>query len=393
MNNKRRFISLFSAVLHIIVLLIVFLFFGNKIAVNKSEFNDKNEFYSKCLSNYIVYGLSDEQKIEYSNLECVDFIYSYYSYETNLTVENNSYRNSISIYQDSNMANTPFDSDRLIEKSLNINPIYIDYSFAKKFDLKINDSIKLKLGKSMIDLIISGIYKTNFLDDIHIMILYDDYKSIIDSFFPKFKSNYSYIYANDENAFDSYLKANYIPKAFMLDRNDFESDIDYLIYLDNYNSKDYYNSVNINHVVCENLDYLNSDFLKNRIISIVLIVILILMIDFLIAFIYCKKLKGISMSTNKYKKYTKPHIISMIISIILGLILIFLITLSYSSKIIYINYNTSLMALLPTIISYVLVVALGFIIKYYFTYKLFMVNKRKKNNKNDNVTVTTKGEK
>ena len=51
------------------------------------------------------------------------------------------------------------------------------------------------------------------------------------------------------------------------------------------------------------------------------------------------------------------------------------------------------MALLPTIISYVLVVALGFIIKYYFTYKLFMVNKRKKNNKNDNVTVTTKGEK
>ena len=66
MNNKRRFISLFSAVLHIIVLLIVFLFFGNKIAVNKSEFNDKNEFYSKCLSNYIVYGLSDEQKIEYS---------------------------------------------------------------------------------------------------------------------------------------------------------------------------------------------------------------------------------------------------------------------------------------------------------------------------------------
>lgn len=99
------------------------------------------------------------------------------------------------------------------------------------------------------------------------------------------------------------------------------------------------------------------------------------------------------MSTNKYKKYTKPHIISMIISIILALILIFLITLSYSSKIIYINYNTSLMALLPTIISYVLVVALGFIIKYYFTYKLFMVNKRKKNNKNDNVTVTTKGEK
>lgn len=392
MNNKRRFISLFSVVLHLIVLLIVFLFFGNKIAVDKSEFNDKNEFKSNCLSNFIVYGLSDEQKTEYSDLECVDFIYSYYLYETNLTIENNSYKNSIYIYQESNTANTPFDNIRLIKKSLNENPIYIDYSFAKKFDLKINDSIKLKLGQSMVDFKISGIYKTNFLEDAHIMILYDDYKSIINSFFPEFKTNYSYIYANDENTFDTYLKTNYIPKAFMLNRNDFESEIDYLIYLENYNSKDYYNSVNINHVVCENLDYLNSDFLKNRIISIVLIVVLILMIDFLISYIYCKKLKGISMQTNKYKKYTKTHIISMMISILLGLILIFLIALSYSSKIIYINYYSSLMVLLPTIISYVLVVVLGFVIKYHFTYKLFKVNK-KKNNRNDNVTVTTKGEK
>ncbi len=391
MNNKSRFISLFSVVLHLIVLLMVFLFFGNKIAVDKSEFNDKNEFNSNCSSNFIVYGLSDEQKTEYSDLECVDFIYSYYLYETSLTIGNDSYKNSIYIYQDSNTAKTPFDNTRLIEKSSNENPIYIDYSFAKKFDLKINDLIKLKLGQSMVDFKISGIYKTNFLDDTHIMILYDDYKSIINSFFPEFKTNYSYIYANDENAFDTYLKTNYIPKAFMLDRNDFESEIDYLIYLENYNSKDYYNSTNINHVDFENLDYLNSDCSKNRMISIVLIVVLILMIDLLIAIIYCKKLKGMSMLSNEYKKYIKPHIISMMISLILGLTLIFFIALSYSSKNIYINYKDSLMALLPTIISYILVIVLGFMIKYYFTYKLFMVNKIE-NNINDKVLVTKKGE-
>ncbi len=378
MKSKVFRIPLLSSFLHVILLLFVLLVFGNKIVVNNVTASDKKDFYNKIETNYIIYGLNEEQQNEYNSFDDIDFIYSYYRYETNITIDDKSYMNYIGIYTNDNICNTPFDEFRLIEKSTNQNPVYVDYNFASKNNVSLNDTIQLKLGKSIVDATISGIYGTNYLDDIHVMILYKDFKSSVDSMFEKFETNFSYIHTTNSESFDKYLKSNYIPKAFMKTRDDFDSDFDYAIYLKNYNSKEYYNSENVKQIVSDGLKVISSNSKNYIIISILLLLIGIIIGDFIIAIIFKKKLKLVSFSSNNYKSYSKYHFYSMYASFVIGFICMYIISLTYSSSIVKISFANVILNILPIIATFIISILLGLGIKCYFTYITLSSDKKSK---------------
>lgn len=172
MKFKKQSISFLSVVIHFIVLALVLVVCGKQIVINKSIVADKNNFCDNVKINYRVYGLSAEQQDEYLKREDVDFIYSFYDYETNVIVNGGGYKANITIYSNNNVSNTPFSQDRLIESDNNSNAIYIDYLYASNNNLKLNDSIKIKFGSNVVDCKVSGIYKTNYFDDSHVMIYY-----------------------------------------------------------------------------------------------------------------------------------------------------------------------------------------------------------------------------
>lgn len=389
MKLKRYALSLLSALIHTILIIVVLFIFGNKIVANKETCDDKNAFSKDINSNFIVYGLSDEQQAEYKGFDNVDYLCSYYRYETIFTINGKGYSNKIAIFKDSNIAKTPFDESRLIESSTNSNSIYIDYSFAKKNKLNLNDSFKIKFGNSEIDVTVSKIYKTNYFDDVHAMVIYNDFKETLDNLFANFKTNYSYIHTTDVEGFDNYLKSNYVPKAFMKTKDDFPSDIDYAIYENNYLSKDYYNSANVEQIQAQDTDSLSVEANKSLTVSLIIIILGIILCDVLIGILYARKIKLVSNSTNDYKSYSKIHIVSMVISLVLGLFLIIIKPLSVTSSLVSISFVSATLKLLPLTISFVLSVIVGFGIKYYFTYSTLSSQRKKKAAKKGNSKTDT----
>lgn len=376
MKEKKYIISLISSVIHSILLLLVLFVLGNKVVQDNSLIEDKSSFYNSVNSNFIVYGLNSSQQEEFRNMDNVDYVYSYYLYETNATISVNGFKTNIAIYCDSDLSNTPFSNDRLIESQDATNPIYIDYKFSKTYNLKLNDSINIKLGTSIIEAKVSGIYKTNYLNDAQVMIKYSDYKSSIDSMFDSFETNYSYIHTNDAESFDAYLKTNYVPKAFMQTREDFNSDIDYEIYLNSYLNKNYYNSANVNKIVVDDFNLEKSAIKTNLMISLIVIVVGILMCDLIVAIVYMRKLRIVSLATNDYKSYAKIHLISLVLSCVVGTTCIIFIPMTFSSSFVKISLASAVLKLIPIVIAFFISVIVGYGIKYYLTYKTLSSGKK-----------------
>lgn len=370
MKFKKQSISFLSVVIHFIVLALVLVVCGKQIVINKSIVADKNNFCDNVKINYRVYGLSAEQQDEYLKREDVDFIYSFYDYETNVIVNGGGYKANITIYSNNNVSNTPFSQDRLIESDNNSNAIYIDYLYASNNNLKLNDSIKIKFGSNVVDCKVSGIYKTNYFDDSHVMIYYNDFKSTIDKMFTKFEANYSYIYSSNCETFDSFLKDNYIPKAFMQKREDFASDIDYEIYLNNYLSKNYYNSANVKSLVVENDNNYKNETLYYFLAAVSILAVIIIVSDYLISVSYKGKLRVVSLTTNKYKIYSKVHIYSFVSSIVIGILCMLIVPLTFKSNDVKVDYLYAIENLLLIFVIYLISITIGFLCKYFMTKKM-----------------------
>lgn len=377
MKNIKSLISLASVVFHCIIILLVVTILGNKIVINKANIEDRNKFNDTVNNNYIVYGLSEKQQEEFKTLEYIDYVYSYYLYETNVSVKNNTYKNSIYIYSDADYSKTPFADSRLIENTQTNNKVYIDYYYASLYDLSLNSEITLYLDNNAYKLNVAGIYETNYLEDVHVMINYNDYTDILDKIFIKSKTNNSYIHTTNSTDFEAYLHENYIPEAFMLVRDDFDSDIDYQIYLESYKSKNYYNNYNVQALSNMNLDTYTSNVSKYNKISVICIIISVLIVDTLVSIIYKRKLKVISVNTDDYKTYSRIHLLSMILSIVIGGILICIIPNNYTSSSVKLNLMKSIGCLSFIIISYIISVIVGCGIKYITTFKTIKGDKNK----------------
>lgn len=369
MKNIKSLISLASVIFHCIIIFLIVTILGSKIVINKVNKEDRIKFNDTVNTNYIVYGLSEKQQEEFETLEYIDYVYSYYLYETNVSIKNNTYKNSIYIYSDSDCSKTPFADSRLIENTQTNNKVYIDYYYASLYDLSLNSEITLYLDNNAYKLNVAGIYETNYLEDVHVMINYNDYTDTLDKIFIKSRTNNSYIHTTNTIDFETYLHENYIPEAFMLVREDFDSDIDYQIYLESYKSKNYYNNYNVQALSTMNLDTYTSNVSKYNKISVIGIIISVLIVDTLVSIIYKRKLKVISVNTDDYKSYSRIHLLSMILSIVIGGILICIIPNNYTSSMVKLNLIKSMSCLSYIIISYIISVIVGCGIKYITTFK------------------------
>ncbi len=367
-KTKSYLISILSSFVSAALPLIALLGLGASVAINEAVVSDQTAFIESTSVNYLVYGLSEEQQQEYKNLDSVDYVRSYYLYETNFAINGNDYQNNLSIFASSDMEGTPFNDSRILSKTeKKVNPVYLDYLFANSYGLSLGDTFEIKLGSERVDASVAGIYKTNYLEDSRVFLYYEDFKDLIDNMFDDFKTNYSYIHTNDAVSFDAYLKENYIPKAFMKTRDDFDSEIDYQIYLKNYTDQDYYNSENVKPVNVKADAERSQKAGLGKVACVLISGLGVLVAELLFAFIYRRNLKVASLSTNDFKSFSVPLIVGFCLSLVLGIAGFLVVCPRYCSQIAKMNFASTFQSLAPVLIAFCAAALVGFVLKLIFT--------------------------
>lgn len=370
--------SLLSFLIHSLVVLLVVLIFAPQIIVNSKIVDETNSYFSKNSENYIVYGLTSAKVEKFKTNEFIDDIYLYYNYSTIVKIGNDSYNNNVLIYSGGKANNNmPFSDDKLIEKKDISNPVFIDYNFAAKNNLSLGDSVEVKIGNQSVEMNVSGIYQTNQYGDGQLMIYYSDYENELVNCFEKFEYNYSYISVNDNSKFVEFMKENYVPEIYMYTIEDFESEIDYLIYIRDYYEVDYYNEANVNKIVLKDISKNIKKASNFKVISMIVLGALVLIGDIFVALIYNKDLKTIQTSTNNYKEYSKIHIFSAVLSLVVGVSLLVIVpSLICNSKIVEVSMMYSLGRMIPLILIFALASIIGCLIKVGFVYLTLRGTKR-----------------
>ena len=370
--------SLLSFLIHSLVVLLVVLIFAPQIIVNSKIVDETNSYFSKNSENYIVYGLTSAKVEKFKTNEFIDDIYLYYNYSTIVKIGNDSYNNNVLIYSGGKANNNmPFSDDKLIEKKDISNPVFIDYNFAAKNNLSLGDSVEVKIGNQSVEMNVSGIYQTNQYGDGQLMIYYSDYENELVNCFEKFEYNYSYISVNDNSKFVEFMKENYVPEIYMYTIEDFESEIDYLIYIRDYYEVDYYNEANVNKIVLKDISKNTKKASNFKVISMIVLGALVLIGDIFVALIYNKDLKTIQTSTNNYKEYSKIHIFSAVLSLVVGVSLLVIVpSLICNSKIVEVSMMYSLGRMIPLILIFALASIIGCLIKVGFVYLTLRGTKR-----------------
>lgn len=370
--------SLLSFLIHSLVVLLVVVIFAPQIVINSKIVDETNSYFSKNSENYIVYGLTSAKVEEFKTNEFIDDIYLYYNYSTIVKIGTDSYNNNVLIYSGSKAnKNMPFSDDKLIEKKDTSNPLFIDYNFASKNNLSLGDSVEVKIGNQSVEMNVSGIYQTNQYGDGQLMIYYSDYENELANCFEKFEYNYSYISVNDNSKFVEFMKENYVPEIYMYTIEDFESEIDYLIYIRDYYEVDYYNETNVNKIVLKDVSKNIKQASNIKLISVIILGTLVLISDIFVAIIYNKDLKTIQTSTNNYKEYSKIHILSTVLSLVVGVsLLVKMPSLICNSKIVEVSMTYSLGRMIPLILVFVLATIIGCLIKFGFVYITLRGTKR-----------------
>ena len=367
-------ISLASALLNVTVLVIIILLCYSKAIINNKISNDINDYFESDPIDYIVYGLTEEQSVDYLNNTFIDSVFLYYRYETTVSIDGLTKSDNVLFY--SNVAENgeaPFSADRLLATTNNFNhSVALDYAYAKENGVWIGDKIIINLGGQKIDAQVNEIYENNYLDDGHIMIYYNNYMDILENLFDSFEYNYSYMQVNDSEQFIKYVNENYVPEVYMLTREDFTSEIDYQLYLREYYEKDYVNSDNISKISVLDTVSFDREVFKDKIITFSFLPVILLVINFVIAIFYAYIAKINKDSTNSSMRYTRNHIFSMVLSIILGVIAMIIFTLTIQSSTTNLNLSYKFVQMLVLFLIFVTTVVLSSIVKIFVTKKTYI---------------------
>lgn len=146
-----------------------------------------------------------------------------------------------------NLENTPFSKKRLIkgEAFLKTNTVFVDYLFVKNNNVKLSDTIKLKLGEIEKSYIISGIYETNTLvnSDVGSVFIYKSSEIInilTDNGYELIITN---AYLNATNKIETDYFTDYKAYGRLRDRSEFPSDESYEIHYNNFMNANFSNEI------------------------------------------------------------------------------------------------------------------------------------------------------
>lgn len=275
----------------------------------EAEFTDKTSFYLDSNFDLVVSGASKQQVEEYGQKDFVQNVTS--ASKISLNVETGSaedYKDLLLFDSVEDLEHSEFTEKRLIaEKKSVTNSIYADYKFCNLYHVKLGDTLAVSVNGEKKDFCISRVYRTDYSYPEGILVATKDLLALTS------KSQLMYIIAKDKTKLVEDLK-DYKPLGTLLSKKDNQTDEEYQKYLDEFNSKNYFDSyvtdntgavAEINESYSKKISSSNKSFY----ISVAVISIVCLGISLLCFFVNAKNKK------DKIYKYIQENGSSKITSI------------------------------------------------------------------------------
>lgn len=202
----------------------------------EAEYTDKTSFYLDSNFDLLVSGASKEQTEEYGRKDFVQNVTP--ASKISLSVKTGSvedYRDLLIFDSDEALEHTEFTEKRLIKKSNTENHVYADYKFCELYNVNLGDSITISSSGERKEYCISRVYRTDYSYPEGILIMTKGTLPL------ESKSQLMYVTAKDKEKLVDDLK-NYKPLGTLLDKKDTQTDEEYQKYLDEFNSKKYFDS-------------------------------------------------------------------------------------------------------------------------------------------------------
>ena len=277
---KNRFI--FSFITIFILGICSVCLFDKPYIETKSENLLMTSVYESSNIDFDIPSPTKEQLNQIKNLEFIDDVFGYYYTESEVKIRNSSKKIKI-IFSDmlDSLDFTMYNNSRLIESSNNYsNPIYIDYDFSKKNNIKLGDEIEFNNIKFQA----GRIYETNtYYTSALFAPLVGEQKKLIENSAKSYSG--AYLKCNDKNKTDAYLKT-YKPLGRLKNRSDFSNDDEYQMHYNSWKNANYYNEITS---FSDKLESINEKTSINYIDAIILSSCLMILLNIVLSFRKCEK--------------------------------------------------------------------------------------------------------
>lgn len=194
--------------------------------------------------DYILHGPSKEQVFEISEEVFVDEVTPVSINEISLSSRSGSVVSEAYMFEEwDDLENTYFSHKNIIKSDAeeHENGIYVDKSISDYLGLDIGDTITFHLEREGVvlshgELKVSGIfqYMPNVNRSSAVIKLNEDIKKKLEK---SVLYSYAFVNLNDEEAFLKYVENEYIPMGFMPPRDSFDTDDEYLSFVDEFSEE------------------------------------------------------------------------------------------------------------------------------------------------------------
>lgn len=353
LNNNKWFmiglIIIVCVVFPIIMCCFMHLFLNPKVQY-EAEYNDHLSFYHDSNYDLLVSGASKNQVEEYSKQSYIKNLVPASKISLNVqTSSDEDYRDFLIFDSTDSLEFTEFTENRLISKIESKDFVYVDYKFCKLYNVSLGDNIGIYVNGEKKDYCISRVYRTDYFYSDGIIVTTKENLPLSS------KSQFMYIKSNNKNELINHFNS-YKPLGTLLDKKSTQTEEDYQKYLNNFNSKNYYDSYVTEST--KNIDKFEQSYsgkikssMKNFIICISIISFFCLAILILCYFPFMKKINRYIQDNGKkgiYKFFSildSLFIVSIIISIIVTYCLLPHLAVYYTLQ--WVIKNTWLWFLLP----------------------------------------------
>ncbi len=231
-NNVKQLLitSVLSFLIALFAILISFFSFVNEAIKEQAIANNQLSIFVNADYDYIINNPSNEQIENFMKNESIEEVVPFYQLIFEFDIAGDKIELTMKSIDDMNsLCYTEFSKDRLVkEKDVSGNKIYLDYGFAKKYNIKLGDTI----GENVMQFVVAGFYSN-----------YNQHLAYVPNLnnIVKSKLNYSgtYIKVANEEEFKKSVVDGYKPLATLKDRESFSDDEAYQNYLDNFYNRDH----------------------------------------------------------------------------------------------------------------------------------------------------------
>ncbi len=290
---------------------------------------NKTSVYKNTEIDFIVPSPAEEQVSNLKSKSFISEVLPYYYTKTTISCCDKNIINNVMMFDSlSDIKLSPYNQNRCIDLTgEEENSMVVDYSFFSKTKCNLGDTACFSINGEVLNFKITGIFEENaFYDNGAVAVKYGDAvkNAIMKNRTKNIPYSGAYISASNKEECKNYLYEKYKPFGLLKERDEFNSDEAYKIYITGFNSTNYSNEIvfvqqysSDDYLDSQNLEIIGYATLISNYIALPIVSILsTLIIDGRKKEISKMKqlIKNGEDKKNVYKYYLIPHLVTLLLN-------------------------------------------------------------------------------